>query len=72
MVKTLLEGNLKGAGAGCPYVPKDELAKRTQIWLKSEILLEFWEKKFVIFGRWGRQLRKSMRMSLSHIERKLE
>lgn len=73
MLNTFLEGNLKGAGADCPYMSKDELAgKNTNLAKEKAFSGIQGNKMLVTFRRWGRQLRKSMRMSLGHIERKLE
>lgn len=42
MFNILLERNLQGVGAGCPYMLEDKLSGRKTTWSKREILLEFY------------------------------
>ena len=60
----LQEENLQGAGAGCPYVPKDELAGKKAGLAEQRTLAGTQEKKreFMTFGRRGRPLRRTTRM----------
>jgi len=47
MLDTLQEGNLKGAGAGCPYVPKDEPPGKTISLAEQRTLSRTQEKRRV-------------------------
>lgn len=58
-----MEGNLKGVGAGCPFVPKDELmGKKTSLVDQGTFAGTLGKKEFMTFERRGRQLRKSTSM----------
>jgi len=64
MLEILQDGNLKGTGAGCPHVLKDELAGKKTSLAEQRVLAGTQEKKgeFIIFGRMGRPLRRTTRM----------
>lgn len=61
------EGNLKGAGAGCPCVL---LWGRRLTWLNREICWDFkgGNKEFTNFGRIGRQLKRNTKLLLGYTE----
>ena len=61
----LQEGNLKGTGAGHPHVLKDEQAGSKTSLAEQRALAGTWAKKgeFMTFGRRGRPLRRTTRMS---------
>jgi len=61
---TLQGGNLKGTGAGCPHVPKDEQAgKKTSLAEQSFGWDSGKKGEFMSFGRRGRPLRGTARIS---------
>lgn len=55
----LPEGNLKAAVAGQPLVLKDELAGKKTSLDEQSFGLNSGKKKFMTFGRMGRQLRRT-------------
>jgi len=67
----LQKGNLKGTGAGCPCVLKDNLVGKKTGWLNRGNCLELSKRKFTTFRRKSRQLRRTTRMLLDYAGRKL-
>jgi len=58
----LQEGNLTGAGADRPHVPKDEVVGKKTGLANQRALAQEKKREFVAFGRRGRQLRRTTRM----------